>query len=111
MAPSSPPEPALPAAERWRRSVAQLEVPEAVRAGAPEPAWSLEPERFRWRPEEDVLQPVRPSRRRAREALPEGGSVAVCHHAIYGVSEMEAFVQALTERARRVVALWWPATA
>lgn len=169
MAPSAQPEPTLPATERWRRSVALLEVPDAVRAGAPEPAWSLEPERFRWRPEEDANQPVRPSRRRALEALPEGGSVldvgvgggasslgllpkaklitgvdrlegmlesfqasgraggadvravlgtwpevaeqveaadvAVCHHAIYGVSDIEAFVQALTERARRRVVI------
>jgi SAM-dependent methyltransferase len=43
--------------------------------GAPETAPTLEPERFRWRPEQDAKQPVRPSRRRALEALPEGGSV------------------------------------
>jgi SAM-dependent methyltransferase len=42
---------------------------------APEPEPSLEPQRFRWRPEEDARQPVRPSRRRALEALPDGGSV------------------------------------
>lgn len=158
----------LPSAERWRRSVAQLAVPDAIRANAAEPDWSLEPERFRWRPDEDAHQPVRPSRRRALEALPEGGSVldvgvgggasslglapkaaviagvdrlegmlesfeasgrasgvvvravhgtwpeaahrvepadvVVCHHAMYGVSEIEAFVEALTARARvRVV--------
>ena len=158
----------LPPAERWRRSVAQLAVPDDIRAKAPEPDWSLEPERFRWRPEEDVHQRVRPSRRRALEALPQSGSVldvgvgggasslglaptaglitgvdrlegmldsfeasgrasgvavrsvhgtwpevadgvepadvAVCHHAIYGVSQIEAFIEALTARARvRVV--------
>lgn len=158
----------LPPAERWRRSVAQLAVPDDIRANAPQPDWSLEPERFRWRPEEDVHQRVRPSRRRALEALSQAGSVldvgvgggasslglaptaklitgvdrlegmlesfeasgrasgvavraihgtwpqvadavepadvAVCHHALYGVSQIEAFIEALTARARiRVV--------
>ncbi len=127
----------------------------------------LEPERFRWRPEDDATQPVRPSRRRALEALPDGGTVldvgvgggasslglvpkagmivgvdpmkgmlesfeasareagvaarmvlgawpdvadevgpadvAVCHHAIYRVEELEDFVSALTSHARNRV--------
>lgn len=42
---------------------------------SPDPGATLEPERFRWKPEEDAKQPVRPSRRRALEALPEGGVV------------------------------------
>src|SRR5947209_12604145 len=127
----------------------------------------LEPQRFRWKPEDDAAQPVRPSRRRALEALPEGGSVldvgvgggasslglvpraglivgvdpmegmlasfeasaaaagvpvravlgkwpdvadqvepadvAVCHHAMYRVAEIEDFVTALTTHARRRV--------
>lgn len=122
---------------------------------------------FRWRPDEDAARPVRPSRVRAREALPDGGSVldvgvgggasslglaptvgsivgvdcmpgmlelfevsakasgvlsravlgdwpdvadqvetvdvAVCHHAMYGVVELEDFVDALSARARRRV--------
>lgn len=155
--------------EAWRRSVAELAVPDAIRDAAPEPDWSFEPARFRWRPEEDAAQPVRPSRRRAFEALPEGGSVldvgigggasslglvpkaasitgvdllegmleafqesgrasgvavhavhggwpevadqvepadvAVCHHAIYFVSEIEAFAEALTARARNRVVI------
>ena len=62
-------------AERWRRLVEGLAVPESVRAGSPEPQFTLEPERFRWKPDEDAIQPVRPSRRRALEALPAGGSV------------------------------------
>lgn len=141
---------------------------QAILDSAAEPPWSLEPERFRWRPEEDAEQPLRPSRRRALEALPEGGSVldvgvgggassfglvpkaslitgvdhlegmlesfeasarkagvrvravlgtwpdaaadvdpadvAVCHHAIYFVTEIEDFLAALTAKAlRRVV--------
>jgi len=61
--------------ERWRQSLRQVTVPQAVLDKAPEPEFSLEPEMFRWRPEEDAKQPVRPSRRRALEALPAGGSV------------------------------------
>lgn len=142
-------------------------MPQEIIDASPEPDVSLEPERFRWNPEEDARQPVRPSRRRALEALPEGGSVldvgvgggasslglvpkaglivgvdplqgmlesfeasareagvaaravlgswpeaagevepadiAVCHHAIYRVTELEHFVAALTDRARRRV--------
>ena len=61
--------------DRWRRSLAHWAVPQAVLDNAPEPEAVLEPEMFRWRPEEDAKQPARPSRRRALEALPEGGSV------------------------------------
>lgn len=63
------------AGDRWRRALEALAVPEEIRATASEPQWSLEPQRFRWRPEEDAKNPVRPSRRRALEALPDGGSV------------------------------------
>ena len=153
--------------DAWRRGVEALAVPEHIRGAAAEPNWTLEPQRFRWRPEEDAKHPVRPSRRRALEALPEGGSVldvgvgggasslglvpraglivgvdrlegmlesfeasareagvavravlgdwpdvadqvdavdvAVCHHAMYGVTEIEAFVEAMTARARHRV--------
>ena len=61
--------------ERWRAALEQLVVPDGVRDAAPDPNWTLEPQRFRWRPEEDAKQPVRPSRRRALEALPDGGAV------------------------------------
>ncbi len=63
------------AAERWRDNIRRSQVPQAVLDRAPDAEYSLEPERFRWRPDEDAKQPVRPSRRRALEALPEGGSV------------------------------------
>ncbi len=153
--------------DAWRRALEQLAVPDDIRAKAAEPDWTLEPQRFRWCPEEDAKNPVRPSRRRALEALPEGGSVldvgvgggasslglvpraglivgvdplpdmlesfeagareagvpvravlghwpdvadqvdavdvAVCHHAVYRVEEVEAFVEAITARARRRV--------
>ncbi len=69
-------EPTLPsAAERWRVGVEGWALPDHVTAAAPEPFVALDPERFRWRPDDDALQPVRPSRRRALEALPQGGSV------------------------------------
>ena len=154
-------------ADRWRELLQRSAVPQEIVDASPEPEATLEPERFRWRPEEDATQPVRPSRRRALEALPEGGTVldvgvgggasslglvpkpglivgvdplegmlesfqasaaeagvaaktvlgtwpevadqvaaadvAVCHHAIYRVTELEDFLTALTERARRRV--------
>jgi len=153
--------------DEWREAIRSSAVPESILDNAPEPEPSLEPERFRWRPEEDATQPVRPSRRRALEALPEGGSVldvgvgggasslglvpkpglivgvdplegmlesfeasgraagvatrtvagrwpeiadqvepvdvAVCHHAMYRVAEIEDFVMAMTSRARERV--------
>ena len=61
--------------DRWRQLLRQREVPPAILERAPEPTVTLEPERFRWRPDQDATQPVRPSRRRALEALPEGGTV------------------------------------
>jgi len=157
------------AADRWRRGVEGWALPDRIQEAAPEPFVALDPERFRWRPDADALQPVRPSRRRALEALPQGGSVldvgvgggasslglvpkagliigvdplagmleafessareagvtaravlgswpeaadeagpadvAVCHHAIYRVAEIEAFLAALTAAARHRVVL------
>ena len=150
-------------ADTWRELLRRSAVPQAIIDASPEPDVSLAPERFRWKPEEDALQPVRPSRRRALEALPEGGSVldvgvgggasslglvpevglivgvdpmegmlesfqasayeagvatkavlgswpevagqveaadvAVCHHALYRVAEIEEFLEALTDHA------------
>ena len=63
------------AGDRWRRWLVASAIPQAVLDRAPEAEPALEPRRFRWRPEEDAAQPVRPSRRRALEALPEGGVV------------------------------------
>ncbi len=153
----------------WRDALRRSAVPQSVLDRAPEREPSLEPERFRWKPEEDAAQPVRPSRRRALEALPAGGTVldvgvgggasslglvpvpglivgvdplpgmlesfeasargagvatrsvlgrwpdvadqvepadvAVCHHAVYRVAEIEDFVAALTAHARRRVVI------
>src|SRR5688572_16732999 len=61
--------------DRWRQILLESAVPQEIVDRAPEPAPVLEAQRFRWRPEEDATQPVRPSRRRALEALPDGGSV------------------------------------
>src|SRR5215213_5430800 len=62
--------------DRWREALRQSAVPQTIIDSAPDSEEvTLEPERFRWRPEEDAKQPVRPTRRRALEALPEGGSV------------------------------------
>ncbi|MGI8807867.1 MAG: class I SAM-dependent methyltransferase [Acidimicrobiales bacterium] len=170
----SPPAPSPPAsvprpADRWRELISGAAVPDDILERAPEREVTLEPERFRWRPDHDAAQPVRPSRRRALEALPEGGTVldvgvgggasslglvprvgmivgvdpiegmlesfeasareagvatrtvlgswpevadqvgpadvAVCHHAVYRVVELEDFVSALTTRARHRVVL------
>jgi SAM-dependent methyltransferase len=153
-------------ADRWREMLRRTAVPQEVIDAAPDAEPTLEPERFRWNPDEDAKQPVRPSRR-ALEALPQGGSVldvgvgggasslglahkaglivgvdpmpgmlesfeasasaagvstqtvlgtwpeaagqvgpadiAICHHAIYRVVEIEDFVTALTERANNRV--------
>lgn len=155
--------------DSWRAHVEAWTVPDAIAAAAPDQGPVLEPERFRWKPDEDARQPVRPSRRRALEALPEGGTVldvgvgggasslglvpkarlivgvdplpgmlelftasaaesgvaakavlgtwpeaaddvdaadvAVCHHAVYRVAEIEGFLTALTDRARHRVVL------
>jgi precorrin-6B methylase 2 len=61
--------------DRWRDDIRRSAVPQPILDRAPEPEFTLEPERFRWKPDEDAKQPVRPSRRRALEALPEGGTV------------------------------------
>jgi hypothetical protein len=154
-------------ADRWRELLRRSAVPQEIVDASPEPDATLEPERFRWKPEEDARQPVRPSRRRALEALPEGGTVldvgvgggasslglvpkpglivgvdplpgmlesfqasaaeagvacravlgpwpeaaaevepadvAVCHHAIYRVEELEDFLAAMTAKARNRV--------
>ena len=160
---------ALTAVGQWRAGVEAWTVPPEILERSPAADARLEPERFRWNPEEDAKQPVRPSRRRALEALPEGGSVldvgvgggasslglvpraghitgvdqsegmlasfaasaeaagvgfrpvlgswpqaaaevepvdvAVCHHVVYGVADLEGFVAALTAKARRRVVL------
>ena len=62
-------------ADQWRDVASRWLLPQSIVDAAPEPHATLEPAMFRWRPEVDATQPLRPSRRRALEALPEGGSV------------------------------------
>jgi SAM-dependent methyltransferase len=61
--------------DRWRRLLVESAVPKAIAGGAPETLGNQDVGRFRWRPDEDARLPERPSRRRALEALPEGGTV------------------------------------
>ena len=153
--------------DRWRRTLEAIAIPKSIAGDEDGKPVILDPERFRWKPEVDAAQPVRPSRRRALEALPDRGSVldvgvgggasslglvpkvglivgvdhnegmlelfqasaaeagvearavvglwpdeagqvepvdvAVCHHAMYRVPEIEAFVDAMTAKARHRV--------
>jgi SAM-dependent methyltransferase len=50
-------------------------IPPSIVEASPEPQATLEPAMFRFLPDVDATMPLRPSRRRALEALPEGGSV------------------------------------
>ncbi|MEP6696956.1 MAG: class I SAM-dependent methyltransferase [Pseudonocardiales bacterium] len=63
----------LPAAQRWREELAAWAIPEEILAAAPESPWGFPVELFRV--SEASAPPETPSRRRALEALPEGGSV------------------------------------
>lgn len=66
----------LSAGDRWRQSLLESAIPQSILDLDPEPGFTpLTPERFRWRPDEDAGKPLRPSRRRALEALPDRGSV------------------------------------
>ena len=60
------------AADRWAEQLAAWAIPEHIMAQAPESPWTFSPSTFR-APVEPT--PDTPSRQRAREALPEGGSV------------------------------------
>jgi SAM-dependent methyltransferase len=155
--------------DRWRQYLRRSTIPQPVLDRSPEPGATLEPGMFRWRPDLEADQPERPSRRRALEALPEGGSVldvgvgggasslglashaglivgvdvlpdmldqfeasgreagvatravcgawpevadqveavdvAVSHHAVYVVADIERFLAALTAKARRRVVI------
>ena len=61
------------AADRWARQLAAWAIPEHIMAQAPESPWSFPPALFGVPPADRAPDNV--SRRRAREALPEGGSV------------------------------------
>jgi SAM-dependent methyltransferase len=64
--------PATTAAERWAEQLAAWAIPDHIMAQAPESPWSFTGGQLDLPSEPG---PVTPSRRRAREALPPGGSV------------------------------------
>ncbi len=65
-------EPAAAAADRWRRELAGWAVPAEILAGAPESPWGFPVEFLRFSGQSGADSP---SRRRALELLPVGGSV------------------------------------
>lgn len=114
----------MTAAERWRSELASWEIPPEILARAPEPPWGFPVELFKAEP--DPLDS--PSRDRALQALPVGGSVldvgcgggaaglALVPPAglVVGVDSgpgmVESFATAAGERGvpHRVVAGTWP---
>ena len=58
-------------ADRWREELAAWAIPDEILAVAPEPPWGFPVELFR----AEAAPVDSPSRTRAREALPDGGSV------------------------------------
>jgi SAM-dependent methyltransferase len=68
----------LESARRWRQDLDSWAIPDEILAAAPETPWACPPGLFARSAEEAVAArtgPLTPSRRRALEALPEGGSV------------------------------------
>jgi len=65
-----------PAAERWREALARWAIPEEIQAAAPAPPWRFDPATFARHAAHALSEAGdRPSRRRALEALPDGGTV------------------------------------
>lgn len=65
-----------PAAQRWSEALQAWAIPEAILARAPTTPWSYPPTLFARMAARAVADPVpSPSRRRALEALPDGGTV------------------------------------
>ncbi|MDP9441878.1 MAG: class I SAM-dependent methyltransferase [Actinomycetota bacterium] len=99
---------------RWRDALGEWAIPATIIEAAPESPWSHPPELFRWQPEEDRARQIRPSRQRALEVLPDGGSVidvgvgggasslGLVPRAgrIIGVDESETMLLAFAESAR-----------
>lgn len=64
------------AIERWRAALAEWAIPADILAAAPESPWQLRPHQFAARADRAVHEEApTPSRARALEALPEGGTV------------------------------------
>ena len=99
--------------DRWRQLILESALPESIVGTGPTGMSAADAHRFRWRPEEDAAQPVRPSRRRALEALPQGGTVldvgvgggasslglAPRPGLIIGVDTLEAMLESFTASA------------
>ena len=65
-----------PAAEAWARALAGWALPQEIVDEAPETPWCYPPAVFEWTPERAAAEAGEtPSRRRAREAVPEDDSV------------------------------------
>ncbi|MDQ4070396.1 MAG: SAM-dependent methyltransferase, partial [Actinomycetota bacterium] len=64
------------AAEAWADGLAGWKVPQHILDAAPESPWGYPPSVFAWTPERAAAEADQtPSRRRALEALGEGGTV------------------------------------
>jgi SAM-dependent methyltransferase len=64
------------AATAWREALASWAIPQPILDAAPEPPWGFPVELFASRADASIAMPdLTPSNRRAREALPDGGSV------------------------------------
>jgi hypothetical protein len=80
--PETRPEPsgyadAGPAARAWAEALASWAIPDHIAAAAPEPPWTCSPTLFASSAERSMAPDFvpTPSRQKAREALPEGGTV------------------------------------
>jgi SAM-dependent methyltransferase len=62
-------------AEQWRAAMREWRLPESILAAAPESPWGLPIEPFRTRAERAIPGELTYSNRRAREVLPEAGTV------------------------------------
>lgn len=63
------------AADRWRQALGEWAIPQEILDAAPETPWHFSPTLFAQRAEHALAEPAGPSRRRALEALPDGGTV------------------------------------
>lgn len=101
------------ALDRWREQLAGWAIPDDILARAPEDPWTFPVEPFVAKA--DAAAPDTPSRRRALEALPEGGTVldvgcgagaaslALVPHAgrLIGVDQLKEMLVEFEARARR----------
>src|SRR5262249_53587807 len=65
----------MTAASAWREALAFWAIPQPILDAAPESPWGFPVELFASRADASTVMELSPSNRRAREVLPEGGSV------------------------------------